>query len=133
MKLNLVVCHWEIDSKHDCKLVKSYPVDIDGYSMEPRKEGEKGDGEAPWQNWLYDREDFERQPIMGRSVTSWSMGSGINLMGYNPPKWVSWISNTFYDQIKKDDLWVEMLKEGNVMYFGTLNEVSKYVKEAKCT
>lgn len=132
MDLNLVVCHWEVNSKHDWKLVKSYPVDMDGYSMEPRKEGDKGDGEALWQDWLYDQEDPERQPIMGRAVTSWSMG-GINLMGYNPPKWVSWLSNTFYDKIKKDNLWIEALKEGHGMYFATLNEASKYIKEVKCT
>jgi hypothetical protein len=132
MKLNSVICYWSVDSNNDWNLVKSYGVDCDGYSLEPRVEGEKGDGEQPWHRWLKNLVDGEIEPIMGRAVTSWSMAGGINLVGYNPAERVSWLADDFYKKIKDNELWIEVLKDGSVLYFRTLNEASKYIKEAKC-
>lgn len=124
-----VVCYWESVQTNDrWKLVESYGIDGDGYPITTPSTG-GGRDRCEWDKWLYSTSKNEQ--IMGRAVTMWSIQCGVRLLGFNPPKPVPWLSNSFYEEICKDLDWRKIIEGGPTMWFWTAREAEKYIRSEK--
>lgn len=121
-----VICYWEYSEKHKWQLKETFPVDMDGYPLVTPSTG--GGDRHEWDKWLFTRDDYDPDPIMGRAVTLWCM-CGVSLMGFNPPEYCKWLSAQFYDELKKLNNWYSFLEDGYSLYLGTQNAARKVIEE----
>lgn len=130
-KANLCFCLWEFEhpkEKHRAgrwKLVEAYLTDDDGHPCKPPKHCP--DDKYGWQQWTnkVKKPHDELQPIMSRAVTVWSMEYGVRLLELHPPKWDSWLSVEFFEQLKQSKDWVRMLEDGVTLLFETARQAHK--------
>jgi len=139
-------CKWE--------LAESFTIDADGHCLTtPSTGGHDRQEWHNWTNEpVYFLEEYEKdpkthgwytlpelaaigktkddashgdwKPIMGRAVTLWTLGGGVDLLDIHPPEWASWLSISFYEELRN---WSTLIQKGYDLYFGTINEAHKYI------
>jgi len=142
-----IICYWEYGPANQTWfLVESFPINDDGYCMTKPSTG--GGDREEWLKWMnskvyykdgkwvdadqmnMDMDDYEYddwKPIMGRAVTIWTMQHGTALLDIHPPEFPRWLSASFYEELRKLPNWASLLEKGYDLYFGTTNEVEKYI------
>lgn len=139
--MNGIICYWRYTKpktqfgKH-WKLAESFPIDDDGRPLITPSTG--GGDRVEWDKWtnkkVYankeakEEDDYDWKPIMGRAVTICTLESGVRLLAIHPPEWVSWLSNSFYEELCKSDNWIKLLENGYELYLGTVGEARKHFK-----
>ena len=135
MNINGVVCYWEYQESKErrelWKLVESFPVDMDGYPLIKTSTGRDNDCDMLWLNTkihpYHGSEDYEWEPIMGRAVTAWWLESGVQVRDLHPPAWVSWLSVSFIEELKKLPNWWQFLECGHDLYLGTARAAQEII------
>jgi hypothetical protein len=99
---------------------------MDGHCIQIPSTG--GKSRYEYQRWMNKEDEFgDSTPIMGRAVTYWTMEHGVGLMDIHPPKWIEWLSASFYERLCKMPDWYILIEEGWGMFNGTVTEAEKYV------
>jgi hypothetical protein len=142
-------CKWE--------LAESFTIDCDGHCLTTPSTGggdrhewhkwtnepvyflEEYEDDAKSRGWFTkseleaigkttdDASHDDHKPIMGRAVTLWEMGHGVQLMDFHPPEWATWLSTSFYEELRKLPNWSTLIEKGYDLYFGTINEAHRYI------
>lgn len=135
-KAHGVICYWKFVPKKrpyedKWELVESYACDDDGYPIYTPKNTSGGGDRHEFMKWLQTssraNDDFDPEPIMGRAVTLWTVDGGVQLLGFNPPQWIDWLSPSFYEKIRENGLWRTLLEGAGTLWLGTGREADKYV------
>lgn len=118
--MHSVICLWQYNDKAQRKweLVEAFPVDDDGYAI-GKTTNISGEGHQCWDEWMC-KDDVE---FMGRAITFWDTGHGVQLMDFNPPEWVRWLSVAFVDLLKIIPNWHNFFEDGYSLYLGTQEAV----------
>ena len=110
--------------------LETYGVDQDGYACTPSKFASKD--RHSFDNFMFkeptkeEEEKFiDREPIMGRAVTTWTMESGVSLAAFHPPEWTSWLSVQFIEELRKLSNWCSFLEDGYTLWAGTARHAEK--------
>ena len=142
-----VMCYWEYVAPkpdEDKTIVRLWhlrhvvPHDDDGYpvgSKLPDFITKCSDHRHVWTCWMNtdnpdeDGYDDDRESIMGRAVTAWSIEDGVSLVDLHPPEWVDWLAPGFIEELRKNRNWSQIIEGGHNLYLGTARAVEKILDE----